>query len=54
MTMCEPSWFDYIEWDYSDPSFPVFVKLRDDTPEEIRKEYEEFCKWVEEHPDEEL
>jgi hypothetical protein len=35
MTEAKPEWFDYAEWDYSDPSFPVFKGLRKDTPPEI-------------------
>jgi hypothetical protein len=37
MTMAEPVWFRYTEWDYSDPSFPVMKGLRKDTPPEIVK-----------------
>ena len=40
MTMVCPVWFEYCVWDYSDPSYPVLVGLRDDTPPEIRKQYE--------------
>lgn len=40
MTMKKPVWFDYVEWDYSDPSFPVIKGLRKDTPPEIVKEFE--------------
>ena len=36
-----PVWFGYVEWDYSDPSFPVMKGLREDTPPEIRKRFEE-------------
>ena len=39
MTMPRPIWFDYVEWDYSDPSFPVMKGLRKDTPPEIVKEF---------------
>lgn len=39
MTMPRPTWFDYVEWDYSDPSFPVMKGLRKDTPQEIVKEF---------------
>ena len=41
MTMAEPVWFRYAEWDYSDPSFPVMKGLRKDTPPEIAKRFEE-------------
>ena len=41
MTMMEPVWFRYVEWDYSDPSFPVMIGLRKDTPPEIVKKFEE-------------
>lgn len=41
MTMAKPVWFDYVEWDYSDPSFPVMKGLRKDTPKEIAKCFEE-------------
>ncbi len=37
MTMAKPVWFDYVEWDYTDPSFPVMKGLRKDTPPEIVK-----------------
>ncbi len=40
MTMAKPVWFDYCEWDYSDPSFPVLKGLRKDTPPEIVKAFE--------------
>ena len=40
MTMAKPVWFDYVEWDYSDPSFPVMKGLRKDTPPEILKVFE--------------
>lgn len=40
MTMARPAWFDYVEWDYSDPSFPVMKGLRKDTSEEIREQFE--------------
>ena len=39
MTMLKPIWFDYCVWDYSDPSFPVLVGLREDTPPEIKKQF---------------
>ncbi len=39
MTMEEPVWFRYVEWDYSDPSFPVMKGLRKDTPPEIVKRF---------------
>ena len=38
--MAKPIWFDYAEWDYSDPSFPVLMGLRKDTPKEIAEQYE--------------
>ena len=38
--MARPVWFDYCVWDYTDPSFPVLVGLREDTPEDIRKKFE--------------
>ena len=41
MSMMRPVWFDYCVWDYSDPSWPVLIGLREDTPPEIRKRYEE-------------
>ena len=40
MSMKMPEWFDYVVWDYSDPSFPVMKGLRKDTPEDIRKKFE--------------
>ena len=40
MTIAKPIWFEYCVWDYSDPSFPVLVGLRDDTPKEIKKQFE--------------
>ncbi len=40
MTILRPVWFDYAEWDYSDPSYPVLIGLRKDTPEEIVKAFE--------------
>ena len=40
MTMAEPVWFRYVEWDYSDPSFPVMKGLRKDTPKEIVRKFE--------------
>ncbi len=39
MTMEEPKWFRYVVWDYSDPSFPVMVGLREDTPPELVKQF---------------
>ena len=39
MTIAEPVWFRYAEWDYSDPSFPVLIGLRKDTPPEIVKQF---------------
>lgn len=41
MSMAEPEWFRYVEWDYSDPSFPVMKGLRKDTPPELVKKFEE-------------
>ena len=41
MTIARPEWFDYCVWDYSDPSFPVLIGLREDTPPEMRKRFEE-------------
>ncbi|MBQ3736234.1 MAG: hypothetical protein II855_04805 [Candidatus Methanomethylophilaceae archaeon] len=41
MSIERPVWFSYVEWDYSDPSFPVMIGLREDTPPEIRKRFEE-------------
>ena len=41
MSMAEPEWFRYVEWDYSDPSFPVMKGLRKDTPPELVKKLEE-------------
>lgn len=46
--MERPVWFDYAEWDYSDPSFPVLKGLRKDTPEEIVKAFERDQKRYEE------
>ena len=40
MTIERPVWFDYCVWDYSDPSFPVLIGLREDTPPEIVREFE--------------
>ena len=39
MSVERPVWFGYVEWDYSDPSFPVMIGLREDTPPEIRKQF---------------
>ena len=39
MTMEEPKWFRYVIWDYSDPSFPMMVGLREDTPPELLKQF---------------
>lgn len=39
MTIAEPVWFRYAEWDYSDPSFPVLIGLRKDTPSEIVEQF---------------
>lgn len=39
MTIAEPVWFRYAEWDYSDPSFPVLIGLRKDTPPEIVRRF---------------
>ena len=41
MTIARPVWFDYVVWDYSDPSFPVLVGLREDTPPDIAKRFHE-------------
>ena len=41
MTMEKPVWFDSVEGDYSDPSFPVMKGLRKDTPPEIAERFEE-------------
>ena len=38
--MARPVWFDYCVWDYTDPSFPVLVGLREDMPEDIKKKFE--------------
>ncbi len=51
MSMLMPRWFDYIVWDYSDPMNPVFVKLKDDTPDDIREEYEEYVEEMKENKD---
>ena len=39
MTMLKPIWFEYCVWDYSDPSWPVLIGLREDTPPEIKKQF---------------
>ena len=41
MTIARPIWFDYCVWDYSVPMYPVLIGLRDDTPEDVRKQFEE-------------
>jgi hypothetical protein len=41
MSMAMPEWFVYVEWDYSDTSFPVMKGLRKDTPPELVKKFEE-------------
>lgn len=41
MTMARPEWFDYVVWDYSDPSFPVMKGLKKDTPPEMVKKFKE-------------
>lgn len=48
MTLIKPEWFDYVVWDYSNPSFPVMKGLRKDTPKKLveqfkkdQKEYQE-------------
>lgn len=41
MTMVCPAWWNYVEWDYSDHSFPVMKGLRKDTPEDIVRQFEE-------------
>ncbi len=48
MTMTKPVWFDYVEWDYSDPMYPVMIGLRKDTPPEIVKQFEEDQRMFEE------
>ena len=51
MTMSKPVWFDYLVWDYSDPTFPMIVGLREDTPLNIVKQYfedQEFFRKAEE------
>ena len=39
MTIGRPVWFDYVVWDYSDPSFPVMKGLKKDTPKEIIEQF---------------
>ena len=39
MTMACPVWFEYCVWDYSDPSWPVLVGLREDAPPEIVRQF---------------
>ena len=48
MSMAKPEWFDYVEWDYSNPSFPVMKGLRKDTPPELVKRFEEDQRLYEE------
>ena len=48
MTIAKPIWFDYVEWDYSDPSYPVMKGLRKDTPKEIVEIFEEDQRFYEE------
>ena len=48
MSIPRPIWFDYCVWDYSDPMYPVLIGLKEDTPEEIRKQFEEDQKMYEE------
>ena len=41
MTIAKPSWFDYVVWDYSDPSFPVMKGLKKNTPKKLIKKFKE-------------
>lgn len=53
--MAKPVWYDYIVWDFSDPSFPKMVGFEKDTPEDIIEQYKkdkkDFEKMQEENPD---
>ena len=48
MCLIRPVWFDYAVWDYSDLMYPKFIGLREDTPNEIRKAYEDYQRMMEE------
>ena len=39
MSMLKPDWFDYVVWDYSDPSFPVMKGLKKNTPKELVEQF---------------
>jgi hypothetical protein len=47
MSMSKPEWFEYIEWDYSDKMYPKMKGFKEGTPEDIKKKYYEFQKFVE-------
>ena len=51
----KPVWFDYLVWDFSDPSFPKSIGFEKDTPKEIIEQYEkdkvQYKKEMEENPD---
>lgn len=56
ITMIEkPVWYDYVVYDMSNPSNPVAVGFRPDTPKEILKAYKKdlkaYQKAKEENPD---
>ncbi len=51
MTIAEPEWFEYVVWDYSDPSFPVMKGLKKGTPKEIVEQFERDQKEYEEDLD---
>ena len=48
MSMSEPVWYQYVVWDYSDPSFPVMKGLKKDTPKEIIEKFKEDQKYYKE------
>lgn len=47
MCLIKPVWFDYIEWDYTDKWDPRMKGFREDTPEEIKRQYYRDQKYFE-------
>ena len=48
MTIARPEWFDYVVWDYSDPSFPVMKGLKKNTPKKIIEQFKKDQKMYKE------
>lgn len=46
--MGQPEWFEYVVWDYSDPSFPVMKGLKKNTPKDIIEKFKKDQKMYEE------